>query len=204
MKRLGIALFGAVVAIIIILAIVGCQAEIPVARVGNIPRTPYSVCYEEVGAISADTAYLLVDLSNSTDWPHTATNLVIVKRVWLYGAVSSTHTWRTSWGVITENDATDGTAQWLGTARIANVSGVFNTRREFGEHGLSLRVASGVMDNFGGNSTLESISWQNDTAISSTVAISGAVGVGDLVFYADEVTSGSTLDFTVCVDYDTE
>jgi len=203
MKRLGIAFFGGVVAIIIILALVSCQAEIPVARVDNIPRTPYSVCYEETGSISADTAYLLVDLSSS-DWPHSSTNLVVIKRVWLYGTVSSTHTWRTSWGVITENDATNGTAQWLGTARIANVSGVFNTRREFGEHGLSLRVASDAMDNFGGNATLESTSWQNDTAISSTVSTTGTVGVGDLVFYADEVTDGSTLDFIVCVDYDTE
>ena len=204
MKRLGMAVFGATLAIIVILALVGCQAEIPVARVNNIPRTPYSVCYEETESIDADKAYLLVDLSDSTNWPHTATNLVVVKRVWLYGAVSSTHTWRTSWGVITENDDANGTAQWLGTARIANVSGVFNTRREFGEHGLSLRVASGAMDNFGGNATLESTSWQNDTAISSTVGTSGTVAVGDLVFYADEVSDGSTLAFTVCVDYDTE
>jgi len=204
MKRLGVAVFGAALATIIALTWQACQAEIPVPRVNNIPRTPYSVCYEETESIDADKAYLLVDLSDNTNWPHTATNLVVIKRVWLYGAVSSTHTWRTSWGVITENDATNGTAQWLGTARVANVSGVFNTRREFGEHGLSLRVASGAMDNFGGNSTLESTSWQNDTAISSTVATSGTVGVGDLVFYADEVTDGSTLDFTVCVDYDTE
>ena len=181
------------------------SAEQPVARNVNAPKVPYTACYHETGAIDVDVPYLLVDLSDSTNWPHSATNEVILRSVVIQGTVSGAHQWRLSLGVIVENDATNGTAVWVVNEHLVSVSGVFlPPQRSFAEFGLNLRASGGALTYGVANGHSELTSWQSDTAISATVGTTGTVAVGDLVILADEITSGSTLDFSVCVDYDTE
>lgn len=180
-------------------------AEEPVPRGLHTPKTPYTACYHEVNDISADTAYLLVDLSDATDWPHTATNEVILKSVAMRGMVSGAHHWNLTVGVVVENDATDGTAVWVTNEHLITVTGVFAPpQRTFAAGGLNLRAASSALTYGVANGHSELTAWQNDTAISATVGTTGTVAVGDLVILADEITDGSTLDFSICVDYDTE
>ena len=180
-------------------------AEDPIARSIGAPKTPYTACYYETTGVTADTAYLLVDLSGATDWPHTATNEIILKTVAVQGEVSGAHHWRLAVGVIVENDATDGTAVWVTDAHLESLTGIFDrNHRHFAEGGLNLRAAGSALTYGVANGHSELTAWQNDTAITATVGTTGTVAAGDLVILADEITDGSTLSFSVCVDYDTE
>jgi len=178
-------------------------AEQPVARNVNAPKTPYTACYHETGNIVTDTAYLLVDLSNTTSWPHTATNEVILKSIDVQGTVGGVHRWYLTVGVVVENDATNGTAAWI-DSQVA-ISGTFSPpQRTFAEGGLNLRATSDALVYGVTNSTNDRTFWQNDVGITATVGTTGTVAVGDVVILADEISDGATLDFIVCVDYDTE
>lgn len=179
--------------------------EEPMARGIHAPKTPYTACYYETTGITVDTAYLLVDLSGTTDWPHAATNEVILKTVAVQGEVSGAHHWRLTVGTIVENDATDGTAVWVTDAHLESLSGIFDrNHRYFAEGGLNLRASGGALVYGVANGASELTTWQNDAAITATVGTTGMVAVGDLVILADEITDGSTFSFSVCVDYDTE
>lgn len=209
MKKLGIQDWGVIVlAVMVAMAVfyvlVRPPVEEPVARNVNAPKTPYTACYHETGNIVTDTAYLLVDLSNTTDWPHTATNEIILKSVAVQGTVGGAHaSWYLNVGVVVENDATNGTAAWI-DSQIA-ISGTFSPpQRTFAEGGLNLRTASDTLVYGVTNSTNDRTLWQNDVGITATVGTTGTVGVGDLVILADEISDGATFDFSVCVDYDTE
>ena len=181
------------------------SAEDPVARSVNVPKVPYTACYHETAGIVVDVPYLLVDLSDSTNWPHSATNEVILKSVATQGTVSGAHQWNLSVGVVIENDATNGTAVWVVNEHLLSLSGVFAPpQRSFAEGGLNLRAAGSALTYGVANNHSELTSWQSDTAISATVGTTGTVAVGDVVILADELTSGSTLEFSICVDYDTE
>lgn len=180
-------------------------AELPVARNVNVPKVPYTACYHEADGITVDTAYLLVDLSDTTGWPHSATNEVILKAIATQGTVSGAHQWDLSVGVVVENDATDGTAVWVDGEHLVSLSGVFiPPQRTYASDGLNLRVASSALTYAVASGHSELTSWQSGTAISATVGTTGTVAVGDVVILADEITDGSTLGFTICVDYDTE
>ena len=180
-------------------------AEAPVARRLNVPKVPYTACYYETTTVSVDTPYLLVDLSDTTNWPHTATNEVIVRNIVAQGVVSGAHHWHLAIGVIVENDATDGTAVWITNLHLASLSGVFvPPQRGYKDGGLNLRASGSALTYAVANGHSELTSWQSDTAISATVGTSATVAVGDVVILADEITDGSTLGFSVCMDYDTE
>jgi len=179
--------------------------EQPVARSIGAPKTPYTACLHETTGITVDTAYLLIDLSDATDWPHTATNEIILKTIAAQGAVSGAHHWYLTAGVVVENDATDGTVIWIDRSHLVSLSGIFDrNHRHFAEHGLNLRATDDALVYGVANGESELTTWQNDTAITATVGTTGTVAVGDLVILADEITDGSTLVFSVCVDYDTE
>lgn len=180
-------------------------AEVPVARNVNAPKAPYTACLYETGDIAVDKAYLLVDLSDTTNWPHSAANEIILKSITTQGTVSGAHRWQLSVGVVIENDATDGTAAWVDGRQLIALSSVFvPSQQAFAEGGLNLRVASGALTYGVASSHSELTSWQNDTHITATVGTSGTVAAGDLVILADEITDGSTMRFGVCVNYDTE
>lgn len=201
---IAIALLGSIFLVAAFLA--SCQPEEPIARDAGWPKVPYYVCINnESTDLAADAGFLVIDLSDSTNWPHSATNEIIVKNIELQGSLSGVHNWRASVGVISENDATDGTAVSIFEMHLENLTGMFAGEMFYPEHGLNLRVASGVTTYFTGT-TVASTTWQNDTSITATVGTTGTgkVAAGDLVLFLDEKTDGSTAEFVLCVGYDTE
>lgn len=180
-------------------------AEQPIARNVNVPKVPYTACYYETKTVDVDTPYLLIDLSDTTNYPHSATNEIIVHRVIAQGAVSGAHHWHLTTGVVVENDTTNGTAIWITNLHLSSLSGMFAPpQRAYDSGGLNLRASGSALTYAVANGHSELTSWQSDTAISATVGTTGTVAVGDLVILADEISDGSTLGFSICVDYDTE
>lgn len=169
--------------------------------------------------VAADTAYVLVDLSDTTNYPHSATAELHLLGL-LLNAENLTDGDYDIWiGVVTENDATDGSASWVhcfhaesvwnatdSTGRLAPVPLDFTLGGHVPE-GINLNVTSGALTKFVTNLTqADNANWQNDTGLASPVGAAGGAtgkpGVGDLVVWVEEVTGG-TLDFCITVQYST-
>lgn len=166
-------------------------------------------------ALTATARYVLVDLSDTSGYRHTETNGIRLYRI--HGnAERREGAWDLHIGLVLENDATDGTAQWLYTVRIENddqatddhSARAFDLDFAVGDDGYQLlRVSSNVSvrtvsSELSGNQT-----WlQNDAGnlADATGATNKSAGAGDLVLEAEEVTDTGALDFTITALYATE
>lgn len=172
---------------------------LPAVAQSNKPRIPYAVTLN-ASSITTDTPYVLIDMSNVASYPHTLTPTAIVLRgVYVEAVAAGEQVFHI--GVVTENDATDGSATWLFSAETTT-----GTLREFyglPEQGLNLQVSSGALVNvLSSYSQTNSANWQNDTTRLAPLGSGSAPGVGDLVLFVDW-TSGS-VDFNISALYDTE
>lgn len=179
-------------------------------------RKTWTVCLG-AEAVAADTAYVLVDLSDSTNFPHTETNWINV-----LGLMASVETQTDGdydlWiGVISEVDATNGTAEWfdvLHCEALQNATddqGHFDFVRDYtlggaAPDGINCRVVSGATPYLATNQTQAgNTNWQTDTGLASPVGAAGGAtgkpGAGDIVLWVEEVTGG-TCDFSITLIYE--
>lgn len=140
-----------------------------------------------LASVAATTPYILVDLSDTTNYGHTNTNAVLVLGLAIHG-IATSGTFKIQVGVIVENDATDGTARFFKSAFIS--SGVSAEFIDYDE-GLDLGVTSGALDNAVTNAAdANSVNWQNDVA---RVGPGGNANpaVGDVVVLVTVVSAGA-------------
>ena len=160
----------------------------------------FTACYAETGDIATDTAYLIVDLSDSTNYPHEETNAVQIIGWRFQGDMSGNHEWHAHLGVVVENDATDGTAEFFACKQLEQLTGIFETSIQWAApldtwvEDESLLFAATNMTNTG-------TTWQNDVAISATVGTTSTIAAGDIVLFMDEIADGTTVDFSMCIEY---
>ncbi len=92
-----------------------------------------------------DVGYMLVDLSDTTNWPHTFTGEVIIEYIILEIDPASNFTGDFKVGYLKNVDATNGDLVTVFDVDMATKSDIFNTNIEFGSHGLHCTDA----DHFG-------------------------------------------------------
>jgi len=161
-------------------------------------------------ALSADEAFVLVDLSDTTNFPHTETGKVRLYRIELDMEMDTAGDFDIYIGVIVEVDATNGTAEWIDVFRFrvdeapADNTSHYHLVREY--YGLDLEVdgSNDTLYNVVTNSEQAgSTNWQTDVSLDSPVGdTSSAPGDGDLVMFVDQ-TAGN-LYIAVKVFYRTE
>ena len=164
-------------------------------------------------AVAASTAYVLVDLSDTTNYPHRESNWLN-----LLGCVLSAETHSDGqfdlWiGAVTENDGTNGSADWVHCFHVQNRDNATDDTGHFYSHadftlggafpdGIKLKVASDEYTDFATNQSQDdNTNWQNDTnRVSPTGNVKPAVG--DLVLWVEETADAGTLDFSLTVFYE--
>jgi hypothetical protein len=170
-------------------------------------------------AIADSTAYVLVDKSDTANFPHNETNFINVLGL---NASVETHgdgifdTWL---GVITEVDATNGTAKWFDALHCENRdnptddTGHFDFERDYtrggaAPDGICCKVNTDESTPYlGSNLTQEgNTNWQTDVGLASIAGAAGGStgkpGAGDIVMWVEEVTNGGTLDFCITLTYE--
>ena len=164
-------------------------------------------------AVAADTPYVLVDLSDTTNFPHGDTTELHLLGLVLQAEKASDGVYDVWVGVVTENDATDGSATWVHRFDLQHVGNATDSTDRFfaqidytlGEanpEGVNLNVTSGALTKFASNiSQANNANWQNDENRASPVGSTTKVGVGDLVVWAEEVSGTGTLDFSLSAIY---
>lgn len=165
-------------------------------------------------AVAASTAYVLVDLSDTTNFPHSNTAGLHLLGLMLSAEKAGDGVHDIWVGVVTENDATDGTAEWAHVFHLEHVANATDSTDRFAQaidftlgganpNGLNLEIISGATAYFAGNqSQANNGSWQNDTNRASPVGSATKPGTGDLVVWVEEVSGTGTLDFSLTAIYE--
>lgn len=178
----------------------------------NRPNRPVSAVLN-LEAIAASTPYVLVDLSDVTNFPHSKTGAIHLLGLILSTEKASDGIFDVFIGVVTENDGTDGTAEWAMCFHIEAIGNpTDNTDRLITEidftrggsivDGLDLTVHSDATPYLVTNiEQADSANWKNDTARTCPAGTANP-GVGDLVMLIEEVTDGGTLDLCINVQYE--
>lgn len=156
--------------------------------------------------VNQTTAYVLVDLDDTTNFPHIRSNAVILKGI-RYSFTPAAGTWSAYVGVILENDAADGTMSILDSLAGFSTAGGGNVYHPL-EDSFNCQVTSGVMDYtidydiLGATALLRSGDYISSPAGKADANVTQPAP-GDLVLYCNEDTVGGSLLGRVQVLYST-
>ena len=170
----------------------------------------YDTVHLHVDALATTTAYVLVDLSDTTNYKHTETNGIDVAALHITAIPSTTGNWSVHIGVITEVDASNGTADWfygITFSQILYVDSLRDWTLAGSVHsGLTCDIVAGAHPRFLTNDQQAgSTNWQTDTGLASPVGAAGGAtgkpGAGDIVMLVTENSGSSTLSLDVTLQY---
>lgn len=167
-----------------------------------------------VEGVSADTAYLLVDLSDTSGFKHTKTNELHLLGLKFNSEKASDGVYDFWVGVVKEVDATNGSVQWVHVFHLEAVGNPTDSTDRFAQdidftqgggipNGINLAIASDATLHFVGNQAQDdNVAWQTDVTLVNPTGSNVAPGQGDLVAWAEEVSGSGTLDFSCTVIYE--
>lgn len=165
----------------------------------------------EEAALAADQGMILVDLSDTVNFPHTETGKIRLYRLDINIERKTTGQFIIYIGVIIEVDATNGSTKWLLVLHEETDDNATDdtAARHFSYHwpkGLDLEVSAGAMVNLISNvGDTDDVVWQTDVNLDSPAgAAASPSGTGDLVMFVDETADGGTLSICVTAEYITE
>lgn len=173
-------------------------------------------------AVAASTAYVLVDLSDSTNFPHasTETNWLNLLGLHLDAEQQSDGSFDIWVGVIYEVDASNGSAKWLHCFHLETVgnatddAGSLSRTVDFtlgggNPDGINCKVNSGgtgLVYFLTNQEQAGNANWKTGTGLASpagaAAGATGKPGAGDLVVWVEEVSDGGTLDFSLTATYE--
>ena len=166
-------------------------------------------------AVTTDEGYVLVDLSDTTNFKHTLTGRIRLYSLTLTAELESDGTGkgRLYIGVVTEVDDANGSVDWFLVIDMQTFANADDDSTRFQPppwtwpNGLDLEV-DGALESCKNLLTATKDSgtttWQTDTALGSPYSIGSAPGQGDLVVFWDETADGASLDFCILAEYITE
>lgn len=171
----------------------------------------------QIEGVAATTGYVLIDLSDTTNYRHYNTVAIVLKSLAISSEKAGDGVYDAWVGVINEVDATNGSTDWIHVFHLEAVGNATDSTDRFAQkvhfNDLDLEVdartaASEVLYNVTTNIGHDGdTTWQNDTGLASPVGASGQAygkpGAGDLVVYVEEVSGTGTLDFCISAEYDT-
>jgi hypothetical protein len=152
-------------------------------------------------------------LSDTSNFPHSRSQELHLLGLILDGEKANDGIYDIWLGVVTENDETDGSVQWVHVFHLEHVSNSTDSTDRFHREvdftlgggnpdGLNCAVVSGALRFFAGNqSQADNGSWQNDVNRVSPVGTTTKPAAGDIVVWVEEVTNGGTLDFSLTALY---
>jgi len=164
-------------------------------------------------AVAESTPYVLVDLSDVTNFPHTKTQELHLLGLILEAEKASDGAFDIWVGVVTENDAANGSVQWVHVFHLESViNPTDSTDRSRAEadftagglnpDGINCTVVSGAMPFFVGNQTqADNVNWQNDENRASPAGSTTKPAVGDVAVWVEEVAGTGTIDFSLTALY---
>jgi len=151
----------------------------------------------DFSAIALTTGFMLVDLSDTTNWPHTNTGHIVIDYIILEAEPTTTFRGSIELGYLKNVDGTDGDFVEINGFDFTQKSDVLLEAIDFGSHGLHCIDAHHF-----GLTTVNSTIFQTDVDIEGVDGnTSYSSGAGDLVLLVTR-TAG-TVDVEVTIGYET-
>ena len=179
---------------------------------------PIYVAHLGLEAIAATTRYVLVDLSDTTNYPHNLTTELHILGLEIDAEMHTTGSFDLWFGAIIEVDASNGTANWIHVLHAeedtnpTDSAGVLQRSIDCtiggrNPEGWNLQVVSGTLTRIVTNvQEAGDTGWQTDVGLASPVGAAGAAtgkpGAGDFVLKLEEVADTGTLDVSITVLYE--
>ena len=175
-----------------------------------------------VGAEATDASVpvVMVDLSDSTNFPHSSLETNWINVLGVFGSVetASDGGYDIWLGVISEVDATNGTAEWFDVfhcekpQNATDSLGHFLFSRDYtlggaNPDGINCKVTSGATPYLATAQTQAGhVNWQTDTGLLSPVgagaSTTGMPGAGDIVAWIEEAAGSGTCDWSLTLIYE--
>ena len=173
------------------------------------------IAVRNAAAVAATTSYVLVDLSDITNFPHEGVQEIHLHGMLISAEKAADGEFDIAVGVLTENDGTDGSADWIHLWHmVASLNPTDSTDRlnEFidftlggsSPEGANLAIVDGAPTKIITNARdTDNALWKNDVNRVSPAGSTTKPGVGDLVVLVTEVGGTGTIDFTISATYET-
>ena len=168
-------------------------------------------------AVAATTAYVCIDLSDTTNYPHAFTNELHLLGMILSVNTASDGIFDFWFGVVTEVDASNGSVDFFDVIHCeardnaTDDTGSIQLMRDytlggFNPDGVNLLIESEASTMLVcGQTHSGNAAWQTDTGLASPAGAAagdtGKPGAGDLVLYLEEATDSGTIDFSATFFY---
>lgn len=198
MNRYHTAAMVLVLSALVLVAMFGCldrAQDVPIAAqsIGERPLVPFEA-FVSVSDLEASKWYILVDISDNTNYPHARTNSINLKQLSHTGVLSNTTHWDVKFGVAGTVLTTGVYIEWIHIGhRVRNTQ--YHWDWALPEHGLNLAVKSdGTLWNVASAAVTTTALITSSTVLSTAGTYSNTVGVGDLVLFVEEVESGGYFD----------
>jgi hypothetical protein len=171
-------------------------------------------------ATAADTAVVLVDLSDSTNFPHSSSQTNWINVLGIFGSVetASDGPYDIWLGVISEVDASNGTAEWFDVIHCESPQNATDDKGHYlfsrdytlgggNPDGICCKITSGSMDYIAtGQNQAGNTNWQTDVGLLSpagaAAGATGKPGAGDIVAWVEETGGTGTCDWSLTVIYE--
>jgi len=181
---------------------------------GRYPRRVYSTLLSKE-AVAASTWYILVDLSDTTNYSHpSGTATVNILHLDIEAEKASDGVYDVWVGVVRENDGTNGSADWIRVFHIEAVGNPTDSTDRFTRSadytcqgvnpiGLDCQIVSSRLVYMRGPNSGDQTALQNDAGDLASAAggSSLSAAVGDVIVYAEEISGTGTLDFALTCQY---
>ena len=153
----------------------------------------------DVQAVAVQTAYSLIDLSDTATWPHTDTGHINLEYIIIEVDPDSTYLGEIKFGFLTNVDATNGDFNQILDIDMARKSDLLVETMNFGTHGLD-----GETTNHFGPILLNSTLFQTDVNLGGPddpTTLTYPSGANDLVMLIER--SAGSVDVSVTLGYET-
>lgn len=178
----------------------------------SVATRPVYLAHLNIEGQAASTAYVLVDLSDTTNYPHTLTNELHILGMEMSIEKLATSVYDFWFGVILEVDASNGTAEWIHVVHMESAGArtrvpIDCTRSGSSPEGWNLSVIDGATPRIISNvQQAGHVNWQTDTGLASPAGAAGGAtgkpGVGDFVMWSEEVSDAGTVSFSIVIVYE--
>ena len=167
---------------------------------------PFVVTYQ--ATLTASSRAILIDLSDTTNFPHSNTGATVLHQLNIMAALTGTgKLWAYQIGVVVENDGTDGTVKCISGGWREAATVYVADRFVYPGNGLDLTVdtTNNKLVKVCTNLELaDDANYKNDASLATPHGTNAAPAVGDLVLELTEVVDTGTLLFAVTAHYDTK
>ena len=158
--------------------------------------TETTTIHLDAQAIAAQTAFMLIDLSDTTNWPHSLTGHINIEYIVLEVDPDASYLGEVKLGFLSNVDATNGDFNQILDMDMAKKSDFLVEIVDFGSHGLDCETSHHF-----GPITADSILFQTDVNLAGpSGATSYPSGDGDLVMLVER--SAGTVDVSITLGYE--